>query len=122
MNDAKIRLEYLRGELRAERISMGELHELQNLTEHIEPGDMELLEPASVPEAYAHLPIAEREWLMNLFSVVLNNAHRFYDFMTETGQPPDSYTRELAFTKAAEALDIDYDVLYDAWLNEKPIV
>lgn len=46
----KERLEYLRGELRAERISWGELHELQGLAEHIEPGDVELLEAAGVPE------------------------------------------------------------------------
>lgn len=44
------RLEYLRGELRAERISYGELFELQQLAEHIEPGDVELLEAAGVPE------------------------------------------------------------------------
>jgi hypothetical protein len=47
---ARERLEYLRGELRAERISYGELAELQNLAEFIEPGDTELLEPAGVPE------------------------------------------------------------------------
>lgn len=44
------RLEYLRQELRAERISYGELAELQSLREHIEPGDVELLEAAGVPE------------------------------------------------------------------------
>jgi hypothetical protein len=44
------RLEYLRQELRAERISMGELHELQGLADQIEPGDVELLEAAGVPE------------------------------------------------------------------------
>lgn len=44
------RLEYLRGELRAERISYGELAELESLKEHIEPGDVELLEAAGVPE------------------------------------------------------------------------
>lgn len=48
--DPKTRLEYLRGELRAEQISWGELLELQNLVEHIEPGDVELLEAAGVPE------------------------------------------------------------------------
>jgi hypothetical protein len=47
------RLEYLRGELRAERISYGELAELQSLAEYIEPGDLELLEAAGVPEADA---------------------------------------------------------------------
>lgn len=44
------RLEYLRGELRGECISMGELHELQTLAPFIDPGDVELLEPAGVPE------------------------------------------------------------------------
>jgi len=44
------RLEYLRGELRAERISYGELAELAELVEYIEPGDVELLEAAGVPE------------------------------------------------------------------------
>ena len=48
------RLEYLRGELRAERISYGELHELQSLAEFIEPGDNELLEAAGVPEFPEH--------------------------------------------------------------------
>jgi hypothetical protein len=48
--DIKARLEYLRGELRAERISYGELAELQGLAEHIEPDDVELLEAAGVPE------------------------------------------------------------------------
>ena len=38
------RLEYLRGEIRAERISYGELAELQALAAHITPGDVELLE------------------------------------------------------------------------------
>jgi hypothetical protein len=46
----KQRLEYLRGELRAERISYDELHELQSLAPFIDPGDVELLEAAGVPE------------------------------------------------------------------------
>jgi hypothetical protein len=46
----KQRLEYLRSELRAERISYGELAELQDLVPHIDPGDVELLEAAGVPE------------------------------------------------------------------------
>src|SRR5262245_17968443 len=46
----KVRLEYLRGELRAERISWAELADLQSLVEFIEPGDTELLEAAGVPE------------------------------------------------------------------------
>ena len=48
--DTTARLEYLRGELRGERISLGELLELQSLAESIDPGDVELLEAAGVPE------------------------------------------------------------------------
>lgn len=44
------RLEYLRGEIRAERISYGELAELQSLVEYIDPSDVELLEWAGVEE------------------------------------------------------------------------
>jgi hypothetical protein len=44
------RLEYLRGEIRAERISYMELNELQGLAQYIEPGDVELLGAAGVPE------------------------------------------------------------------------
>jgi len=43
-------LEYLRKELRAERISYGELSELQSLAKHIDASDTELLEAAGVPE------------------------------------------------------------------------
>ena len=46
----KKRLEYLREELRQERISYGELAELQSLAEHIDKSDVELLEAAGVPE------------------------------------------------------------------------
>jgi hypothetical protein len=52
MNEQEIRarLEDLRKELRAERISYGELSELQSLAPHIDPSDVELLEAAGVPE------------------------------------------------------------------------
>lgn len=50
MDEIKQRLEYLRGELRAGRISYGELAELQSLAAYIDPGDVELLEAAGVPE------------------------------------------------------------------------
>ena len=46
----KDRLEYLRQELRAETISLGELIELQSLDEFIEKNDVELLEAAGVEE------------------------------------------------------------------------
>ncbi len=45
------RLEHLRRELRAERISWGELAELQGLAKHIDPSDVELLEAAGVKES-----------------------------------------------------------------------
>lgn len=45
------RLEYLRGEIEAERISYGEIVELHALAKYIEPGDNLLLEWAGVPEA-----------------------------------------------------------------------
>ena len=50
--DAKERLEYLRGEIEAERISYGGLAELRGLAEagFIDPGDTLLLEHAGVPE------------------------------------------------------------------------
>lgn len=47
---AKARLEYLRGEIRAERISYGEIAELVSLKEHIDPSDVELLQWAGVEE------------------------------------------------------------------------
>lgn len=47
---ARERLEYLRGEIRAERISYGEIAELQGLADQIDPSDVELLEWAGVPE------------------------------------------------------------------------
>lgn len=49
-NQIKARLEYLRGEIKAERISYGEIVELQSLAEYIELGDVVLLEWAGVPE------------------------------------------------------------------------
>ena len=48
--DALERLEYLRGEIKAERISMEEIAELQDLIPYINEGDTLLLEWAGVPE------------------------------------------------------------------------
>lgn len=45
------RLEYLRGEIRAEQISYDEIFELESLAEHIEPDDVELLQWAGVCES-----------------------------------------------------------------------
>lgn len=48
--EIKERLEYLRGELREERISQGELIELESLVKYIDKDDIELLQAAGVPE------------------------------------------------------------------------
>jgi hypothetical protein len=48
--EIKRRLEYLRGEIKAEKISMEEIVELQSLADHIEKDDVLLLEWAGVPE------------------------------------------------------------------------
>lgn len=48
--EIKARLEYLRGEIDAERVSMGEIVELQSLVPYIEDGDVVLLQWAGVPE------------------------------------------------------------------------
>ncbi len=52
MRDVTERLEYLRGEIEAERISMDEILELEGLAEEglIPDGDVVLLEWAGVPE------------------------------------------------------------------------
>lgn len=81
-------------------------------------------EPAEPAEdEFSHLDDpAERAWLRSVDpQAVMDNAHRFYDFMREAGIPVDSYTRELAFQKAAKALGVSYDVLYDAWIGETRI-
>jgi hypothetical protein len=49
----KKRLEHIRGEIKAERVSYGELLELQSLAKYIEAGDMELQEAAGIPEEEA---------------------------------------------------------------------
>jgi hypothetical protein len=50
IEDVPARLEYLRGQIQAEKISYGEIAELQGLAGHIDAGDVELLEWAGVPE------------------------------------------------------------------------
>lgn len=49
--EIEARLNYLRGEIQHERISYGEIVELQSLADHIDPGDVLLLKWAGVPEA-----------------------------------------------------------------------
>lgn len=49
-DDIRERLEFLRGQLNAECISIDELLELQSLKVHIDFRDVQLLEAAGVPE------------------------------------------------------------------------
>lgn len=63
--DPKIRLEEIRKAIQAESVSYGELAELQDLTEFIEPGDVELLEWAGVPEFPHDTPTNPIERLEN---------------------------------------------------------
>ena len=53
------RLEYLRGQIEAQQISYGEISELQELSEHIHPADVQLLEWAGIPEFSQPHPVAE---------------------------------------------------------------
>lgn len=53
---------------------------------------------------------------------VLDNAPRIYEYMNECGQEADSVSREALFDYAADALGVDYDVLYNKWISgAKPI-
>ena len=61
--DYAARLEYFRGEIRAQRISYGDLAELQGLAEHIDPSDVELLEWAGVPEQVGEREVTDAEYV-----------------------------------------------------------
>lgn len=50
MREIKKKLEELRQEIRNESISIGEIIELQSLSEYIDEGDVELLEWAGIKE------------------------------------------------------------------------
>ncbi|MBP9771428.1 MAG: hypothetical protein KBD16_00675 [Candidatus Pacebacteria bacterium] len=63
MTNEQKRLEYLRAEIEAERISTGEIAELQSLIPYIDPSDTVLLEWAGVPE-FPH----EHEYMPQLSS------------------------------------------------------
>lgn len=68
----KDRLEYLRGEIIAERISYGEIAELQSLAEHIDAGDVLLLEWAGVLEQKDNLNIVTCGHCGRVFAHELN--------------------------------------------------
>ncbi|MHA2218072.1 MAG: hypothetical protein ACXACY_19225 [Candidatus Hodarchaeales archaeon] len=89
----KNRLEYLRKELKEERISYGELTELQSLKDHIEPGDTELLEAAGVPEFTEEEEIVvKRVGGSTKWDVVINGKPK--------GRVLNAYTKDEAIRKA----------------------
>lgn len=74
------RLEYLRSQILAECISYGELAELANLTEFIDPSDVLLLEWAGIPE------FEEKEGQLNVdyFRYYATNSSGFNRLHEET--------------------------------------
>ena len=50
MQKVKKRLEAIRKSIQNENVSYGELFELQNLSQYIDPSDIELREAAGIPE------------------------------------------------------------------------
>lgn len=68
------RLEYLRAELRAERLSYGEISELQDMADagEIPDDDLEMLEAAGVPETTAEgreMTQKKRRWVVRMQEV-----------------------------------------------------
>jgi hypothetical protein len=137
---AKKRLEELREELRAERISYGELAELESLKEYIDKGDVELLEAAGVSEydedEYAKGGMSQDEESILVYYVnhypedelaleikakatfnglyeVLSNKGDAYEYIGVA----DSIVRERVFEKLAKIKGVKYDVIYDMWMD-----
>lgn len=98
------RLEYLRGELRAERISYGELAELQSLAAHIKPDDVELLEAAGVPEQPQAQPPDWQNEAMNVATDHAMNENR-------TSLKAASHSPFVSY----EALKMQRDELHRLW-------
>ena len=99
--DAKERLEYLRGELKAERISYGELAELRDLAEagFIDPGDTLLLEHAGVPEFPGYTVILLfPKW-------AADGAPETYTVLVNAGSPREALARARESMRSAVETD-----------------
>lgn len=101
--EIKQRLEYLRGEINAERISYGEIAELTGLVEHIEPGDVQLLEWAGVPE----FPDDEDEDAPT---------YRIVRFFQDRDKPKEVIDTGLTFQDAKDHCN-DPDTRGDGWFD-----
>lgn len=87
--EVKERLEYLRGEIESESISMGEILELQGLADQIESGDVVLLEWAGVPEFSEEEPEPEQEPAERVFE--LGDGDSLIAHVTDEGVILDAY-------------------------------
>jgi len=102
----KIRLEYLRKELREERISTSELLELQSLIPYIDSNDVELLEAAGVPE------FEEETDLFETPELIPDNVRAVFDRYFENGGL--SYTAIGLLLDEVEQLGYTFDYGLDA--------
>lgn len=87
MAEAAIRLEYLRGEIEAERISYGEIAELQSLAQYIDPSDLVLLQWAGVPEQGPVVNCLDRSVYGNLAGRPSHACTRCGGYHDANGQP-----------------------------------
>lgn len=111
--DEKQRLEELRKELQTGQLSYGELHELQSLKAHIEPGDVELLQAAGVPEFEDTDTDEEAPDLFETPELIPLNVQAILERYTEDGDEL-SYTELAAMHAECEAVGYTFEYYLDA--------
>ena len=85
--------------------------------------------PSSVPSSRSE-PQSPREFAIDMLAVseevfaehftpekIYAQAGRIYDYMSEHGTDEDSVSREALFVYASEELNIEYEELYNRWMN-----
>lgn len=116
------RLEYLREQIRAERISMGELLELHDMAELIDDDDTELLEWAGVPEFPSHDPAlieGRGRWLVMDDEMISDYregemiplAMRREDGALQVWMPPHDFPRGSGGCWHCGLVPLDYDAI-----------
>lgn len=110
----KERLEYLRSQIEAERISYAEIAELQDLRDHIDSGDVQLLEwagvrehpdeeapPMTFEEALEVLISAAGHWADELVEWIAPASEQFEDEESAEGQydEADEIARAIALIR-----------------------
>lgn len=111
----KERLEYLRGELQAERISQGELLELQSLKDYIEEGDVELLEAAGVPEFEDET--TEKLFDQEIFNIILVHVARTWERIRIT-QPFEEMKQDNIMSSECAIPEIASQIIDDKIIQE----